>query len=170
MSCWWILKVKTPILIIGWREHVGLPDISSQKLTAKIDTGARTSALHASTVITFERDGQKWVRFFPPDSDPDNRQSCELPVHDIREIKNTSGVPEKRFIVRTRLRLLKRTWGIELSLASRGRMNHPLIVGRSALSEHNIAVHSGRSFLTDEPATKKSKKGRNDEDCNDDSE
>ena len=135
-------------MVIGWRERVGLPDLGLVNLPAKIDTGARTSALHASKEEFFERDGAQWVRFLAPKQGKSRRDYIELPVLETRMIKNTSGVPEKRIVIRTRLRIARRTWMIDLSLANRVDMTYPLIVGRSALSDHEIAVHTGRSYLT----------------------
>ena len=72
----------------------------------------------------------------------------ETPVYDRRPIKNTSGVPEERIIIRTKLRLIDRSWDISVSLADRSNMRFPMIVGRSALKNHNIAVHTRRANLT----------------------
>ncbi len=142
-------------LIIGWREHVGLPDLGLDRIAAKIDTGARTSALHASRIRTFERDGALWVSFYPTHGRHDADHRCEALVRETRDIKNTSGVPESRIVIRTRLTVAGRKWTIDLSLADRWNMSFPLIVGRSSLSHHRIAVDTGRSYLTDRKTRKK---------------
>ena len=69
-------------------------------------------------------------------------------MHDERAIKNTSGVPEDRIIIRTRLQLTERSWAVSVSLADRSNMRFPMIVGRTALKENNIAVHTRRANLT----------------------
>jgi hypothetical protein len=141
-----------PPLIIGWRERVDLPKIGLLNLPAKIDTGARTSALHAAQIEEFERDRKPWVRFSVQHFKSRPEQIHEQEIFDAREIKNTSGVPELRFIIRTPIVIAGRKWKIDLSLADRGNMQFPLIVGRSALSDHRIAVDAGRSYLTSRSA------------------
>jgi hypothetical protein len=108
--------------IIGWRETIALPDFDIASLPAKIDTGARTSALHAVDHVVSEVEGVPWVEFSIP---LHNRRSAfrhRCRIHDEREIKNTGGVPERRLIVRTTLWLGHHRWRIEVSLANRARM------------------------------------------------
>lgn len=142
------VSANHPPLIVGWRERIDLPDLGLLDLPAKIDTGARTSALHAARIDTFERDGKSWVRFALPHSKSRPDQIHEQEIYDAREIKNTSGVAELRLIIRTPFVIAGRKWKIDVSLADRGNMQFPLIVGRSALSGHRIAVDTGRSYLT----------------------
>jgi len=144
-------KRKPTVTEIGWREVVGLPDLGLPALHAKIDTGARTSALHASHVRRFAQDGRQWVEFRPPRIGKTTPQRCILPVADEREVKNTSGVPEMRIIVRTTLVIGGRRWKIDLSLADRAKMAFPIIIGRSAIRRHGLLVDCGRSYLAGEP-------------------
>lgn len=137
-----------PLIVIGWQEHVDLPLLGLTNLKAKIDTGARTSALHASDISKFEKDGEAWVRFHTKFDDDAHDLWVESPVHDTREIKNTSGVPEERIIIRTRFRIAGKLWKIDLSLTDRQNMKFRMIVGRTALKNHPIAVHARRSHLT----------------------
>lgn len=143
-----IKKPKPELLLIGWMEKLNLPDLGISELKAKIDTGARTSALHATQIEVFEKDGVEWVRFEISVSDDLPGYPVECMVHDRREIKNTSGVPEERIVIRTRLQLTDRSWPISVSLTDRSNMRFPMIVGRSALKNHNIAVHTRRANLT----------------------
>lgn len=141
-------KAKPELLVIGWMEHLDLPVLGLRQIKAKIDTGARTSALHATKIQTFTRDDKEWVRF---QVKPDGRTPkvwVEAPVYDRRDIKNTSGIPEERIIIRTKLKLIDRSWMISVSLTDRSNMRFPMIVGRTALKNHNIAVHTRRSNLT----------------------
>jgi hypothetical protein len=140
---------KRPHTVIGWREKISLPDLDLIDFAVKVDTGARTTALHAADVETFEKDGEDWVRF-TPDFCLGNAGPREEKIHERREITNTSGVPEERMIIRTRLLIAGRTWKIDVSLADRAPMRFPLILGRSALRGHNISVHTGRSYLVSE--------------------
>jgi hypothetical protein len=141
-------KPKPDLQVIGWMEHLDLPDIDVAQLKAKIDTGARTSALHATHIESFEKDGVEWVRFQTQISESAPAHWAACPVYDRREIKNTSGVPEERIVIRTRLKLTDRSWPISVSLADRTNMTFPMIVGRSALKKHNIVVHTRLANLT----------------------
>ena len=84
-------KVKLPPMLIGWRERIALPELGIDLMQAKIDTGARTSALHATKAVRFQRDGAEWVRFHIPHASGLTARDCEAPLVDRREIKNTSG-------------------------------------------------------------------------------
>ena len=142
-------KAKRAPLIIGWRENISLPDLGLVDIKAKIDTGARTTALHADHIRTYDRDGESWVEFHPsthaglPDSG-----LCHARLHDQRPIKNTSGVPQSRFVIRTLLDVADRSFLIEVSLSDRADMAFPIIVGRTALRKHRLLVDPGRSWLT----------------------
>lgn len=141
-------KPERPLLIIGWMEYVDLPDLELLDLKAKIDTGARTSALHATDIETFMKGDAEWVRFTTNATHGEKDIQLESRVHSKREIKNTSGVPEERIVIRTKFRVAKRSWTIDLSLTDRGNMTFGLIVGRTALKNHSIAVHTRRALLT----------------------
>lgn len=143
-------KADRPLLIIGWMEYVDLPDLGLVDIKAKIDTGARTSALHATDIVAFQKDGADWVRFNTSAAQDVGMICIESPIHALRSIKNTSGVPEDRFVIRSKLRLARRVWTIDLSLTDRGNMTFGLIVGRTALKNHAIAVHTRRALLTRE--------------------
>ena len=136
---------------IGWRETVGLSDLGIAALRAKIDTGARTSALHAVDLEVYERNGVRWVEFHVPLPGEPRWKRCATRIIDEREIKNTSGVPESRLIVETTLVLGQRHWRIELSLADREKMEFDLILGRTAIRGRRLLVNPGRSFLAGPP-------------------
>ena len=135
-------------MIIGWIEHLDLPQLGLTQIKVKVDTGARTSALHASCISTSRRDGIEWVRFVVPMGDSDDGREVEAPMHDRRMIRNTSGIAEERITIRTTMRLAGRSWTIPVSLTDRSNMRLPMIVGRTALRGHNIAVHTRRANLT----------------------
>jgi hypothetical protein len=117
-------------------------------MAAKIDTGARTSALHAENRELFERNGQRWVRFKAPKVKNLPRRWIEAPIKVEREIKNTSGIPETRFVIRTLLTLGKHRWHIDVSLADRDAMIFDLIIGRTALKGRRILVDPAHSYLS----------------------
>lgn len=141
-------------LEIGWREVVGLPDLGIAELHAKIDTGARTSALHAVDLDVEDVDGQLWVSFAIPQPGKHGAERHRASVVDHRMIKNTSGVPEHRYVVRTTLVLGRRHWHIEVSLADREQMGLDMILGRTAIRGRRILVNPGRSFLAGPPRMK----------------
>jgi hypothetical protein len=143
---------------VGWREIVGLPDFDIKHLRAKIDSGARTSALHAENQETFDQDGKKWVRFELPDKDKKQYLIFEAPIVDERRIKNSGGVPEKRIIIRTTLLIGTHRTHIDVSLADRKNMEFDLILGRTALRPLRLLINPGRSFQMGDPMPKSPKK------------
>ncbi len=138
--------------MIGWREIVSLPELGVFDMRAKIDTGARTSALHAEDQEVFQRDGKSWVRFCVPASRHHKDFRVEVPVLDERNIKNTSGIPERRLVIRTVLHLGVHRWHVDVSLADRTNMGFDMILGRTAIRRHNVLVNPGQSFLAGKPA------------------
>lgn len=134
-------------LVIGWIETVGLPDIGLPAIEAKIDTGARTSALHADSIETFWQDGIRMARFHVPHGQRAHATGCTAPLVDERNVKNTSGEPEERLVIETMLVLNRRRWKIEITLADRANMALPLILGRTALRRHRVLVDPGKSHL-----------------------
>jgi len=133
--------------IIGWREYIDLPELGIIGLPAKIDTGARTSAMHAENQEMFERDGEQWVSFWfarPGHSKPER---FEARVVDRRKIRNTGGDQELRIVIRTVLILGSHKWGIDVSLADRNKMEFDIILGRTAIKGKRVVVSPGRSFL-----------------------
>lgn len=143
-------KSRKPKKMIGWREIVSLPDLNINRLRSKTDTGARTTALHASCISETEINGQRWVEFIP-DHDPSVPDiNCKARVLHVRNITNTSGVPERRFIIATTLRIGEQEQRIEVSLTNRSEMKFPLILGRTALRLCRLTVDPSRSWLVSE--------------------
>lgn len=138
---------------IGWREYVGLPDLGAPKFRAKIDTGARTSALHATNQRPFRTASGDWIEFHIPVPGTPRSTRCKARVIERRQIKNTSGVAEERYIIKTTLVLGVRRWPIEVSLADRENMGFDLILGRTAVRRRRLLVDPGRSYLAGMPAT-----------------
>lgn len=140
-------KKKKTRPTIGWREWVGLPDLGVPRLKAKIDTGARTSAIHAYRVRTFERDGRAFVEFFihPVQNRRQPEVACEAEVLAERWVTSSNGEREKRFIVKTRLSLAGKSWPIELSLTNRDDMGFRMLLGRQAL-RRRFVVDPGKSY------------------------
>jgi hypothetical protein len=142
-----LLLPKEPFKI-GWREWVALPDLKVGAIKAKIDTGARTSALHAYRIEPFRRAGALWLRFelHPMQRSDVMKVVCEARAVDERAVRNSGGRVERRYIIRTSLKLGEEIWPIELALANRDQMGFRMLLGRTAL-EGRAVIEPGRSYL-----------------------
>lgn len=135
-------------LIIGRREWVALPDLGLYAIKAKVDTGARTSALHAEAVETFGPISAPRVRFLihPLLEQPEVAVWCEAELLGARDVTSSSGERENRCIIRTMLRVGMREWPIELGLTNREGLAHRILLGRQAIRP-GMLVDPARSFL-----------------------
>ena len=131
--------------IVGWRELVHLPELGLHGVPAKIDTGARTSSLHATVLDRFERGGEEYVRF-AMDFEQHVRQVCEAVHVDRRGITSSNGETQVRYVIKTPLRIGDLEFRAEISLADRSDMKFPMLIGRSAL-RRRFVVDSGHSWL-----------------------
>ncbi|MGE3064019.1 MAG: ATP-dependent zinc protease [Hyphomicrobiaceae bacterium] len=122
-------------LILGWQEWVALPDLGLPAIKAKIDTGAKTSALHAFTVEPYGRAGTPKVRFgiHPAPRRSDIEVFCSAPVLDQRRVTSSNGESELRYIIATTLQIGDRSWPIEIGLANRDGMSARMLLGRQAI-------------------------------------
>lgn len=136
---------------VGWREWVGLPDLGVAWIKAKIDTGARTSALHTFELDVAHDGGRKIARFgvHPYQRDGATIRWCEAPVIDERSVRDSGGHREWRFVIETPIRMADRDWPIEITLTARDTMLFRMLVGRTAM--RSIRVDPLASFLTGRP-------------------
>jgi hypothetical protein len=136
-------------LIIGWREWLTLPDLGIRAIKAKIDTGARTSALHTFGLEPFEKDGTLKVKFgvHPLQRRKDIEVFCMAEVVDRRRVTSSDGQHEKRYVIRTAIVLGDLKWPIELSLTNRRSMRFRMLLGRAAISGF-LLVDPAKSYLT----------------------
>lgn len=135
--------------IVGWREWVTLPGAGVPWIKAKIDTGARTSSLHAFDVEEFRRDdGTEAVRFGvrPWQDSEEDAVVVEFPVHDRRTVRSSSGHSEERIVVLMDVTLHGRTKTVEMTLSNRDEMGFRMLIGREALRD-GFLVAAGESFL-----------------------
>ena len=131
-------------LVLGWKETIALATLGGIALLAKLDTGARTSALHAVDIVCSEKDGGDWVTFDLPDIDQSKRHRCCLPLAGHRSVKGSIGASQIRPLVRMELSLAGQTWTTEVTLTDRSDMELPMLIGRAALK---------RRFLVDPSRT-----------------
>lgn len=141
--------MSSPI-VIGWREWVSLPELGIPRLKTKVDTGARTSSLHACCVEVIEKDPhQKQVGFIihpQPKRFPKKSIKCVADLVDIREITDSGGHKETRCVIQTSVVLGTQCWPIEITLTSRDTMRFRMLLGRTAL-EQRFIVDPTHSYL-----------------------
>lgn len=141
-------KVKRPLLTVGWREWLALPELGIPQIKAKIDSGARTSALHAFHLEPFKKNGKHYIRFkmHPLQRRTDKVVSCIAAVKDIRWVTDSGGHRERRYVVETLLVVGASSWPIEVTLTNRDTMNFRMLLGRTAMRKHLI-INPAVSFL-----------------------
>ena len=148
------------LMTLGWREWVGLPALGIASIKAKVDTGARTSALHAFELRTFSENGIERVEFkiHPNQRDNETVITCVTDVLDSRQVTDSGGHREDRCVILTDLTLGTGSWPIEVTLTSRDDMRFRMLLGRTAISRR-ARVDPARSYVVGKKP-KKRKPGR----------
>ncbi len=133
---------------IGWREWVALPQLGIPAIKTKVDTGARSSAIHAFKIEPFEQEGQRKIRFVvhPLQRSKAIEIGCEADLVDERHVTSSSGQRERRYVIRTLVQLGDRVWPIEITLTNRDNMSFRMLLGRTAIRDRCL-VDSGTSYL-----------------------
>lgn len=142
------MKLPENTLTLGWREWVTLPQLGIPQIKAKVDTGARTSALHAFSVRVFQEGDKERVEFMlhPIQKDNETVVTCVADILDRRTVTDSGGHKEERFVISTELAIGKYSWPIEVTLTARDDMLFRMLIGRTAIK--NIAqVDPARSYL-----------------------
>lgn len=141
--------------LIGWRESLALPTLGIDKINAKIDTGARTSALHAFQIKIYhefdrtapfhDRDMVKF-RVHPIQRDTHSTIECIAPLLEYRHVTNSGGHTQLRPVIESTVKLGDYQWTIELTLTNRDAMGFRMLLGRQAV-KNRFLVDSGKSFI-----------------------
>jgi hypothetical protein len=136
------------LLTLGWREWVQLPELGLRNVKAKVDTGARTSALHAFEVMPFDNNGVSSVQFkiHPNQRDNDTVVVCTAALIDERIVRDSGGHREKRWVIETPVHIGKHVWLVECTLTSRDDMIFRMLLGRTAINNRAV-VDPSRSYL-----------------------
>jgi ribosomal protein S6--L-glutamate ligase len=123
-------------IVIGSEEWCGLPELHIPAIKVRVDSGAKTSALHAINIRPFKKEGQDWVSYevHPIQRDAKTTIHCESPVIDKRKVKSSSGLGEVRYVIKTILSIAESTWPIEITLTNRDSMGYRMLLGRQAMS------------------------------------
>jgi len=141
-------SARSARVTIGWREWIELPDLTHLPIKAKVDSGARTSALHAQGLAVADVDGVPTATFslLPHQRSSADAVVVEIPVERYSRVRSSNGKVETRPVIRTRARVGGIEWSIEVTLTSRPQMGFRMLLGRSAL-KRDFLVNPGRSFL-----------------------
>ena len=141
--------------VLGWREWVSLPELGIKRIKAKVDTGARTSALHAFDVSLDETSNAKIVKFsiHPRQHDLDTVIACQAPLLEEREVRDSGGHSELRYVIQTQIAIGDSVHTAEVTLTNRDTMGFRMLIGRTAMKGHYL-VDPGRSYLMSKRAKK----------------
>lgn len=139
-------------ILVGWREWVELPGLGLKCVKAKIDTGARTSCLHAYQITPFREGGRYRVRFgiHPVQRNKTVRAECVADVLDRRMVSDSGGHRERRYVIETTVRMAGEEWPIELTLTDRDTMLFRMLLGRTAM-RGRLLIDPASSFLLGRP-------------------
>ena len=139
-------------IIVGAREYCSLPELGIELIKAKIDSGAKTTALHADNLERFTKNNEKWVKFslHPLKSRPDLVVNCEAKLLEKRIIKSSNGFKEERFVVETTIVLGKLSYLIEITLTNRKLMGFQMLLGRQAMNGR-ILIDCEKKYILGKP-------------------
>ena len=123
-------------IVVGSEEWCGLPNLNIPAIKTRVDSGAKTTALHAVNITPFDKNGSAWVRFevHPIQYDGKTTLICESPVVDKRRVKSSSGIGELRYVINSQISIGENTWEIEVTLTNRDSMGYRMLLGRQAMA------------------------------------
>lgn len=142
------MKPTKPLPLIGWREYLTLPTLGIDKIKVKIDTGAKTSAIHALHIQSYQDKDTEMVKFqvHPIQKETHTTIDCIAPLLEYRYVTNSGGHTQLRPVVITEVTLGNHQWNIELTLTNRDIMGFRMLLGRQAV-KNRFLVHTGKSFI-----------------------
>lgn len=138
-------------LLVGWLEWLALPDLGLAALQAKIDSGAKTSVLHASQIEQYQHQNSQWVRFYthPLRHNAQQMVVCQAPLLTYQKVTNSGGYSEHRPLIRSRVVLGDRCQQIDITLTNRATMSYRMLLGRSAMQD--LCINPNASYLLGKP-------------------
>lgn len=141
-------------IILGSEEWCSFPELGIPVIKARVDSGAKTSALHAINIAPFIKDGQNWVKFDinPIQNNVKTIINCEAHLVDKRVVKSSSGFREQRYVIQTTLEIGNCKWLIEMTLTNRDSMGFRMLLGREAMSGR-VLVDPEQQYLLGQPTT-----------------
>ena len=145
-------------VVVGSEEWCSFPTLGIPTIKARVDSGAKTSALHAINIKNFQKDGQEWVKFDinPIQNNTKTVIHCEALLVDQRVVKSSSGFRERRYVIKTYLEIGGKRWEIEVTLTNRDSMGFRMLLGREAMSGR-ILVDPEQKYLLGQPSNEKLK-------------
>jgi hypothetical protein len=135
---------------IGWCELVDIPSLGLDKIHGKMDTGASTSSIHATRVKPFEKEGRQWVEFSFHPSTKDHIRRLQAPVVEKRNVRSSNGKQQLRYVIEAQFCLGNVSWKGQLTLANRGSMAFPVLIGRRGL-RRGFLVNSKKKWMLGRP-------------------
>lgn len=145
---------STPPPLLGWREWAMLPDLGINQIKVKVDTGARSSALHTLELEPYVKDNENWLMFR---LDPSHKQNgavieCHAPIKDKRVVANSGGHKQRRYVIETKIIFGHYLIQAEITLTKRDTMRFPMLLGRTAMNKRfHIDPHA--SYLQGKPSS-----------------
>ncbi|MBK6952253.1 MAG: ATP-dependent zinc protease [Crocinitomicaceae bacterium] len=135
------------LMIVGNAEWCSLPDLKIPAIRARIDSGAKTSSIHAVNITEFYKGRQQWVKFeiHPLRIHTDIFVECAAPVYDFRLVKSSTGEAQPRYVIQTFIEMGGEKWTIQVTLANRRSMGFQMLLGREAMT-HRILINPSEDF------------------------
>lgn len=143
-----MIEKATEKPMLGWREWVSLPALNISQIKAKIDTGARSSALHAFYIETYSKSGESWVMFtlHPVQQCEDIIIECHAPIKDRRIVSDSGGHKQPRYVIETPIQIGSSIILAEMTLTNRDSMRFRMLLGRTAM-DGNFIIDPAESYL-----------------------
>lgn len=133
-------------ILIGWREWASMPELNIPFIKVKVDTGAKTSALHAYNIEILHKNGKEYAKFIvhPLQRNDTIARYCEAEIVDKRNVKSSNGYSEERLVIRTPIKIGNNSWNIDITLTKRDIMKHRMLLGRTAMK--NLIIDPSRTY------------------------